>query len=353
MQVQRRSILAACAGALPAWSLAAERAEDRRDRLGLVIHSFPVHQAAERARQNSKPFADPIRFLEHCRSLGVHSVQVGIGVRDPFYTKELRARAEAGSIHLEGIVSLPREEADLDRFDAEVATAKQSGATILRTVTLAGRRYETFASAASFRRFADQALHGLSLAARVVRRQNMRLAVENHKDWRSDELIALLDKVGCEDVGVCLDTGNSIALLEDPMEVVETLAPRALSTHFKDMELEEYPAGFLLSEVPLGTGILDLRRVVRVLRRARPEIRFNLEMITRDPLSVPCLTERYWATFPDLPGRHLARTLSLVRAHRPRSALPRVSHLTPQEQLRTEDDNVSSSLAYARQRLEL
>ena len=38
-------------------------------------------------------------------------------------------------------------------------------------------------------------------------------------------------------------------------------------------------------------------------------------MITRDPLKVPCLTDRYWATFADLPGRHLARTLSLVRSH--------------------------------------
>ena len=36
-------------------------------------------------------------------------------------------------------------------------------------------------------------------------------------------------------------------------------------------------------------------------------------MITRDPLKVPCLTEGYWVTFPDLPGRHLAHTLSLVR----------------------------------------
>ena len=74
------------------------------------------------------------------------------------------------------------------------------------------------------------------------------------------------------------------------------------------MGLEEYRDGFLLSEVPLGTGILDLARVVQIVRKAQPEIRLNIEMITRDPLKVPCLTERYWATFPDLPGRHLAHT---------------------------------------------
>ena len=45
-------------------------------------------------------------------------------------------------------------------------------------------------------------------------------------------------------------------------------------------------------------------------------------MITRDPLSVPCITDRYWATFADLPARELARTLALVRAHPPREPLP-------------------------------
>ncbi len=94
------------------------------------------------------------------------------------------------------------------------------------------------------------------------------------------------------------------------MDVIEALAPRSFTTHFKDMGLDEYREGFLLAEVPLGSGVLDLPRAVRILRAARPEIRFNIEMITRDPLRVPCLAQKYWATFPDLPGRHLARTLS-------------------------------------------
>ena len=35
-------------------------------------------------------------------------------------------------------------------------------------------------------------------------------------------------------------------------------------------------------------------------------------MITRDPLKVPCLTDKYWITFPDRNGLFLARTLSMV-----------------------------------------
>ena len=355
MRFSRRSMLGACAGTLPALGLGAALSESSAGHgsLGLVIHSFPVRTAGDRGRTSQDRFSEPARFLDYARSLGASGVQVGIGALADIAADALRERALAASMYLEGIVSLPRDQADLARFETEIITAKRAGATVVRTVMLSGRRYETFATAAAFRQFADASAHALSLAAPVVARHGIRLAVENHKDWRADELLAVLKRVGNDHVGVCLDLGNSIALLEDPMEVVETLASRAFTTHFKDMAMEEYRHGFLLAEVPLGTGILDLPRMVRTVRAAHPEIRLNLEMITRDPLRVPCLTESYWATFPDLPGRYLAHTLALVRNHPPVQPLPRISTLPPAEQLRAEDDNIRRCLAFARERLGL
>jgi hypothetical protein len=123
----------------------------------------------------------------------------------------------------------------------------------------------------------------------VLRKHKVKLAVENHKDWRAPELAAVLGELSTEWVGVTLDFGNSIALLEDPMEVVRTLVPFVLSTHVKDMAVEEYPEGFRLSEVPLGQGILDLPQIVALCRKHNPNVAFSLEMITRDPLEIPCL----------------------------------------------------------------
>ena len=103
-----------------------------------------------------------------------------------------------------------------------------------------------------------------------------------------------------------------------------------------------------------GTGFLDLPKLVAVLRRrGRPGLHFCLEMITRDPLRVPVLTERYWATFPSLPGVHLARTLALVQRHAAKEPLPHVKGLSPAEQQKREDDNVVKSLAHARTHLGL
>ena len=350
MAPTRREILAAglAAVAVPGTAIARGRASNK---LGLVIHSFPARSAGDRDRRPEDRFADPIRFLEHARSLGARGIQVAIGARNEASADDLRARAGAASMDLEGIVSLPREQGDVDRFGAEILTARRAGATIVRTAMLTGRRYETFDSLAAFRRAADRAAFSLALAAPVVARHGVRLAVENHKDFRADELVAMLKKLGSDHVGTCVDTGNSMALLEDPIETVETLAPLAITTHFKDMGVEEYDLGFRLAEVPLGAGVLDLPRIVRILRASRPEIPFNLEMITRDPLDIPCLADRYWATFPDIPGRQLARALSSVRAHPPGQPLPRVARLGPEERLRAEDENLRRCLAYAQDHL--
>ena len=75
-------------------------------------------------------------------------------------------------------------------------------------------------------------------------------------------------------------------------------------------------------------------------------------MITRDPLRVPCLSDRYWATFPDRSARDLARTLRFVEQASVQQ-LPVTSHLSPDEQLQAADQNVSECLRYAREHLNL
>ena len=153
-------------------------------------------------------------------------------------------------------------------------------------------------------------------------------------------------------MGACLDTGNNISLLDDPMELVEKIAPYVVSTHLKDMAVDEYPKGFLLSEMVMGTGMLDVVKIASIIRKARPKTKLTLEMITRDPLEVPCLTDKYWATFPDRNGLAMARTLSMVRANKPTKPLPRTTGLDKDAQLRVEEENVVASLNYAREKLD-
>jgi hypothetical protein len=109
-----------------------------------------------------------------------------------------------------------------------------------------------------------------------------------------------------------------------------------------------------LADVVFGEGTLDLPRMVEIIRKARPGMKFNVEMSTRNPLKVPCLSEKYWATLGDVPGTDLARAMRYVRTNASeKGALPHTSHLPLDEQIKLEEQNIKKCLAYAIEHLNL
>lgn len=319
--------------------------------MGIVVHSYGNRWKSTTPSKAYPAFTTAIDLLEHAHELGAGGVQVVVGDWTADFAGKVRAVREKLGLYLEGSIGLPKTADDLPRFTQEVKNAREAGAQVLRTVCSSGRRYEAYHSLDAFRTLRKNALASLQLAEPVLRQQKVRLAVENHKDWRAPELVELLRAVNSEWVGATVDFGNSIALLEDPTTVVRTLAPYAFSTHVKDMGVEEYTDGFRLSEVPLGQGMLDLPTMIALCKQHNPAVTFSLEMITRDPLDIPCLTEGYWATFDDLPGQDLARSLRMVRAHKPSPALPRVAQLSAEERLAAEEQNIRLCLAYSKAKL--
>jgi sugar phosphate isomerase/epimerase len=355
--MNRRTMLHSIAGGLALAAIenmptvyGSETSEKKQ--LGIADFSYNIRLRAERSGKVKGRLADPLGFLDHCHKVGAGGVQMDIGVRDKTYIQKLRQQARRYGMFIEGSAGLPPDRSKVERFDAIVRTAKDAGAKVIR-VAIGQRRYEQFDTAEGFKAFAERTWKSLQGAEPVVARHRMRLAIENHKDFRIDQMLGMLKRLDSEYVGVCVDTGNSVALLEDPMEVIEAYAPYGYSAHLKDMAVAEYGDGFLLADVPLGQGLLDLPRMVRILEKARPDIQFSLEMATRDALKVPCLTEKYWATFENVSGTDLARTLRYVRTNASPDRLPKVSHLPLNEWVKLEEDNIKASLAYAKNRLNL
>lgn len=323
----------------------------RRPRLGLSTNTYGVRWRAGTAALPR--FNDSLDLLAHCVTLGAGGAQILVGGWSREYARRVRGRVEECGLYLEGQIALPRDEADAPRFEQEVATAREAGIGIIRTVMLGGRRYEDFTTLEAWHGHQARAGHSLRLTRPILAKHRVKLAVENHKDWRADEMVDVIRRADSEWIGVNLDLGNNVALLDDPMAVIELLAPLTLTTHFKDMAVQEYEDGFLLSEVPLGEGVLDLKRAIAMLEKASPGVRFNLEMITRDPLKVPVYTDQYWVTFGGLRARHLAETLALVRRRSSVKPLPAVSDKTLPERIAFEEQNNVASLDYARRELGL
>ena len=308
-----------------------------------------------RVRTNSQA-KPPVDFIEYCHSLGLSGAETRLASYDAAAVKEFRRKLEAYNMRAILNIPLPRTDADLDAFETDVKAAKDAGAWGLHAA-MTPRRYEALDSFAAFKVDFERCKATIARAEPILRKHRMFLGIENHKGWRSAEQAAWIKSVGSEWVGVHLDFGNNLSLCEDPMQTLRTLQPYVRSCHLKDMAVEMYEEGFLLSEVPLGEGFLDLKGMVQTLREKYPNTTFDLETITRDPLKIPVFTDKYWVTFDDtyspLPGRDLAKTLETVKKHPPKEPLPQTTGLTAAAQLRLEDDNNGKSIVWARQNLEL
>jgi sugar phosphate isomerase/epimerase len=347
----RREMLAV-AGSASAWlsleTASAQMGVKPMPNMGGAPAGFPMHTRA--ARGGGQPFD----FVDYCHKLGFGVVEARLQSSAPEDAKKFRERLEG--LHMRVIMDLPlpRAESDVPAFDAALKTAREAGAVSLHTA-MTQRRYEQFDTLDAFKKDFERCQKTIALAEPVLRKHRVRLGIENHKGWRSAEQAAWLKRLGSEWVGVHFDFGNNVALCEDPAETLRNLQPYVVACHIKDMAVEPYEDGFLLSEVPLGEGFLDIKGMVATLQKKDPGMPFDLEMITRDPLKIPVFTDKYWTTFDDqyspLPGRDLARVLEIVHKNGSKKPLPRPTGLSAEAQMQLEDENVRKSIEYARKNL--
>ncbi len=347
----RREILA-MAGTAPAWFGAmspAAVAQPAKTRLGGAPGAF----SARARRAGTSPFD----IVEHCHRVGLGGVQTSLEATDLDTAKELRKKVEDYGMQLVlGAPQFPGEESQLFRFDNALKSCKAAGAYCLHAA-MTQPRYEQFDSRQAFQRDFDRTKSTIALAEPILRRNQIKLAVENYRGWRAAEQADWLKRLGSEWVGVCFNFGANMALCEDPLDTVRILAPYTLMCHIKDMAVESYEDGFLLSEVVLGEGILNLKEMVRILREKDSNMPFYLDVTTGDPLKIPVFTDKYWATFDDstsfLPGRDLAKILAMVHRNPPKKPRPRISGLDPEAAVKLEDDNNVKCIDYARQTLNI
>ena len=108
-------------------------------------------------------------------------------------------------------------------------------------------------------------------AAKVASDYGIKMAVENHIDFTSDEILQLLEAVDSPYLGLNFDTGNFLRLLDDPIKGMEKLAKHTLATHIKDLKINKNAAAddwYFFSTTPVGDGVVDNLKLAQLLKDA-------------------------------------------------------------------------------------
>ncbi|MFO7715210.1 sugar phosphate isomerase/epimerase family protein [Desulfosarcina sp.] len=112
----------------------------------------------------------------------------------------------------------------------------------------------------------------------LVERTGIRLALENHTETFADEILWLIAQIDHPLVGACVDTVNSMAVLENPEAAVNKLAPYAFCNHFCDHKLDRDQFGIRFHGVALGDGDIDCLKVYKTICKVSPTDRITFEI---------------------------------------------------------------------------
>jgi sugar phosphate isomerase/epimerase len=146
----------------------------------------------------------------------------------------------------------------------------------------------------------------------------VKIAFEVHKDLQAWEFKTLVEAAGRDVVGIYLDTGNPVFVMEDPMQTVETLAPYAVTVHLRDSVVYEHPRGAAVQWVPLGEGVVDFKPIVAKVAEVCPNVAVYIKPITGRPPEVLNYYEpEFWKLYPKARAADLARFMRLAKGGRP------------------------------------
>jgi sugar phosphate isomerase/epimerase len=184
----------------------------------------------------------------------------------------------------------------------------------------------------------------------VAEECGVRLALENHQDAGSDDLLWLCEQVGGDSIGVTLDTGNPLAVGEEPLEFARRVAPVLYNVHLKDYTVHRTPSGYRLVRCALGAGVIDFPALIALLEREASTAHRSIELAANQARHIRLLEDAWWEHFPPRDVRAVLPVLRLVeRAARPADEEWRTPHEReepPENQCAYELGQLRKSISY-------
>jgi len=94
----------------------------------------------------------------------------------------------------------------------------------------------------------------------VLEEKNITLALENYERLKAADFAGIIEKIGSHQVGICLDSVNSMGAGEGLDKVVTLLGPLTVNLHIKDFTVKRiyHKMGFVIEGLPAGEGMLNV-----------------------------------------------------------------------------------------------
>jgi len=193
---------------------------------------------------------DTFAFVRRAAQLGVRVAQIADNL--PLHTlskteldqlwRETQALGIVVEVGTRGIAT--------EHLRAYLSIAEQFEAAILRVVVDTAEHHPA----------PDEVVEILRPLMPEFERAGVTLAIENHDRFKAQTLVSILEQIDSSQVGICLDTVNSLGAGEGAEVVVETLGQYVVNLHVKDFTIRrhQHMLGFEVEGRPAGQGMLNI-----------------------------------------------------------------------------------------------
>jgi sugar phosphate isomerase/epimerase len=239
---------------------------------------------------------------------------------------------------------------DPDKLQVALNMAARLGAHTVRTV-VGGASFggDRRPMAGKWQSFMQDVLLGLSKATRAAEHNGIVLALENHQDVASEELLWLCEQIGSSHFGITLDTGNPLATAEEPVDFAKRIIPYLKHVHLKDYWIYRSEEGYRLVRCPIGQGAVDFPALMELFSQHYPEMTMSIEVGALEARHTRVLEDDFWPEYPARSASQFAAVIRFVQAN----AKPPADWRTPYEKnepeskiIAFENHQLLASIAY-------
>jgi len=156
---------------------------------------------------------------------------------------------------------------------------------------------------------------GLAKYAPMAEAEGRKLAIENHQDFGSRELVDFCHEFGPA-MGITLDTGNTFPVGEAPMDFVRHVAPLVQHVHFKDYQAQFTDEGYRLVRCAIGDGAVPIKAMLSEIAKHHSHMNAVLEPGALEARHIRFLNPDWWRGYQPMNAASFAASLAAARVNR-------------------------------------